>query len=63
MSKPIITIDGDDLWYSPDDGGYYWQNDEYPDCPTSQVFRTIDEAKRARYLGQLEWDEPVEDDQ
>ncbi|HXG08387.1 MAG TPA: hypothetical protein VNK04_01215 [Gemmataceae bacterium] len=41
------------LVYSADDGGYYWEDDQWRQ---SQLFRTHEEAMQARRSGKLRWE-------
>lgn len=43
------------LIYSPDDGGYYWQQSGPTDWRTSQLFKTREAAIRAQQRGTLRW--------
>lgn len=53
MSDLINYSESMDLVYSEDDGGWYWQR--FPSGETSQVFRSIREAKTALRSGAVEW--------
>ena len=48
-----------ELIFSPDDKakygmGYYWQ--EYRNWKTSQLFKTVEEAEKAKKENKLRWD-------
>jgi hypothetical protein len=50
---PIRTEHGCGLWYSRDDGGYYWQDRHGAGDWTSRVYRTVDAAVRAMRAGRV----------
>lgn len=51
--RPICVRNGYGLWYSPDDGGYYWQDRAGAGDWTSATYPTLGDALKAMRDGMI----------
>ena len=51
---PVCDMNGCSLWYSPDDGGYYWQDEMGTGMKTSRVYKTLKTALEAMRAGRVQ---------